>query len=395
MPRGRHRRPGRLGLARQAAAAFPPLVALIISGGIAFTPVANSTSTPEPPLPLSVDEASHLGWSVRPAGPAPRPQVATVQPRSDSPAPRVTPAPRVNPAPRVILARAPKRLAPAPEPTVAPELKPAVRLPRDVEAPGPYVSQVSCDPNAKPGVVAFAQAALSTYQSGRSGGIVRDCSLGGKSEHKEGRAWDWMLDAHDPDEAKTAVAFLGWLTASDGENARRAGVMYVIWDGRIWSPAKAKAGWRPYFGPNDHSDHIHVSFSWAGAMKRTSWWTGTVAADDYGPCVAVAGQLSAPYQGPNPAPCPPPTVRLPILPPGGPTPWSEYPATRLQYNSRGEAVRALQTTLGLKERDGWFGPVTRSAVKRFQAQHGLTVDGIVGPKTWARIEQIYGPTAKK
>lgn len=33
--------------------------------------------------------------------------------------------------------------------------------------------------------------------------------------------------------------------------------------------------------------------------------------------------------------------------------------------------------------DGDFGSATESAVKNFQANHGLTVDGIVGPKTWA------------
>ena len=33
--------------------------------------------------------------------------------------------------------------------------------------------------------------------------------------------------------------------------------------------------------------------------------------------------------------------------------------------------------------DGIFGPLTRSAVVKFQIDNGLVPDGIVGPRTWA------------
>lgn len=36
--------------------------------------------------------------------------------------------------------------------------------------------------------------------------------------------------------------------------------------------------------------------------------------------------------------------------------------------------------------DGIMGPVTRQEIKDYQAAHGLKVDGIPGPKTWASIE---------
>ena len=35
---------------------------------------------------------------------------------------------------------------------------------------------------------------------------------------------------------------------------------------------------------------------------------------------------------------------------------------------------------------GSFGPTTEAAVKEFQSDHGLTVDGIVGPRTWEELE---------
>ncbi len=38
--------------------------------------------------------------------------------------------------------------------------------------------------------------------------------------------------------------------------------------------------------------------------------------------------------------------------------------------------------------DGIFGAGTEAAVKRFQGDRGLTVDGVVGPRTWAEIDSL-------
>ena len=45
--------------------------------------------------------------------------------------------------------------------------------------------------------------------------------------------------------------------------------------------------------------------------------------------------------------------------------------------------------------DGEYGPITRRAVRRFQASHGLVVDGIVGPQTLAalRIRRSSGTSS--
>ena len=60
---------------------------------------------------------------------------------------------------------------------------------------------------------------------------------------------------------------------------------------------------------------------------------------------------------------------------------------QVQQGSTGQAVRAVQALLNGKfgyslSVDGIFGPDTNAAVKDYQSDHGLTSDGIVGPKTW-------------
>jgi peptidoglycan hydrolase-like protein with peptidoglycan-binding domain len=57
----------------------------------------------------------------------------------------------------------------------------------------------------------------------------------------------------------------------------------------------------------------------------------------------------------------------------------------LKLGSRGENVKILQRSLGLKD-DGMFGPRTEAAVKRWQSENGLLADGIVGPKTWSAMK---------
>lgn len=55
--------------------------------------------------------------------------------------------------------------------------------------------------------------------------------------------------------------------------------------------------------------------------------------------------------------------------------------TTLKLGSRGEEVKVLQQKLSITA-DGIFGKNTDAAVRCFQKEHGLTVDGIVGLHTW-------------
>ena len=67
----------------------------------------------------------------------------------------------------------------------------------------------------------------------------------------------------------------------------------------------------------------------------------------------------------------------------------------LKRGDRRVAVRGLQRRLldagygsGELEIDGRFGPQTEAAVKAFQEASGLDADGIVGPKTWAALDDL-------
>ena len=76
--------------------------------------------------------------------------------------------------------------------------------------------------------------------------------------------------------------------------------------------------------------------------------------------------------------------------------WSVIDAiirSTLRRGSTGEDVAYLQGRLngigfGPLAIDGIFGPATEEAVKKFQKYYGLTVDGIVGIQTWAKLETI-------
>jgi hypothetical protein len=144
-----------------------------------------------------------------------------------------------------------------------------------------YEPQTTCDPSAKVGAIALRNLLLKRYPVTKSLGISRECSAAGTSEHKEGRAFDWGALVTNPAQKAAVEDFYGRLFAKDDKGnqfalARRMGVMYLIWNHKIWSSYRADAGWRAYSGSNPHTDHMHISMSWAGARAQTSYWSGKV-----------------------------------------------------------------------------------------------------------------------
>jgi hypothetical protein len=144
------------------------------------------------------------------------------------------------------------------------------------------VSQSTCSPTPKPGTVAFRNMILKAFPSTHDLGITRGCSIGPPSEHKEGRAWDWANNAFSKTARSRVAEVLSWLFRTDQYGnryamARRLGIMYIIWNRRIFDVFNVAAGWQPYYGPSPHTNHVHFSFTWAGAEKKTSFWTHHVA----------------------------------------------------------------------------------------------------------------------
>lgn len=102
----------------------------------------------------------------------------------------------------------------------------------------------------------------------------------------------------------------------------------------------------------------------------------------------ILGGGSAPKESSTPAPAPKPAA--PSVTPSEPI---------LRVGSKGDAVRSLQTKLKAIINpnlviDGDFGNNTKNAVINFQKKYGLTPDGIYGPKSAAKMKEVYGSSNK-
>lgn len=258
-------------------------------------------------------------------------------------------------------------------------------LPDTLDAASGWQYSYSCDPNNKPGTVAFGELVSSHYDR-PTFYTSRACIAGDNSQHYDGRAVDWPMDVYNADDKAIGDAVAQWLTANDGEMARRFGVMSVIWNKRSWY-ITAPDRWFDYTGPSPHTDHLHISFSWDGAMKRTSWWTGSpVSTIDQGTCRVYSGQYAPRYTGRRTSDCP---TNLP-LPPDSP-----YPV--VLPNAVNSYVTIAQEYLGFtgSDVDGSFGPMTLTALLDYQRAYAAPVTGVLDNASWATMianEQPEDPT---
>src|SRR5205085_2143565 len=76
-----------------------------------------------------------------------------------------------------------------------------------VEDYASYDPQTTCTKKPRPGTVALGEWVVATY-GGAGGAVNRPCSGSDTSEHKDGRAIDWTLNAADPGDRARAKEFL-------------------------------------------------------------------------------------------------------------------------------------------------------------------------------------------
>jgi peptidoglycan hydrolase-like protein with peptidoglycan-binding domain len=282
-------------------------------------------------------------------------------------------------------------------------------LPATIEDLADYVPQTSCDSEPKPGVLRLGRLLSSTY-AGTGYVVTQPCGLDTiPDEHADGRALDWQVSARVATQKAQADVMLNWLFATDSAgrpfaNARRLGVMYIIWNNRIWGSYNALAGWRAYStcaahpeASSDtvcHRDRLHISLSWAGAMAHASFWSKTVAGPDFGPCRPSDLNWAPVYTGRNASGCPSyPEVIAPSGASALATALVRYSGATEQPGDSGPVVSTLQKALGVVA-DGDFGPFTSDALAAYQRKHALTQSGVPDAATWrALIADLVTPVA--
>jgi len=182
-----------------------------------------------------------------------------------------------------------------------------------------YEPQNTCDPSPKAGALRIDQIIKGTYGPTQYTWIPRGCDVGGTSEHKEGRAIDWMVSVRDPQQRANAEAFLNWLLGPDQTgrmygHALQLGVMYIGWHDRMWRGYGIDRGWQELkgcFGKSDskydnycHRNHIHISLTRLGATGLDP--TGApIPGDPLAPPAPEAPLVEVPTPERPPAPAQP------------------------------------------------------------------------------------------
>jgi hypothetical protein len=149
---------------------------------------------------------------------------------------------------------------------------------------------------------------------------------------------------HDPHSGFDSYAFAEMLREMQDPR-----IKYIISNRRICSSEQSPWEWRPYHGTNPHDHHVHISVK-----------SDKVYYDDTREWKLRDFRVSPVEMG---KPIPMKTIKL---------------------GSDGLEVERLQTALYLQV-DGDFGLQTKEAVQKFQRQHKIVDDGIVGPQTWGLI----------
>lgn len=138
-------------------------------------------------------------------------------------------------------------------------------------------------------------------------------------------------------------------------------IFYLIHDGMIDNSNDVTT---PYTGANKHTKHMHISVKWDQPDKYDNGRAWAI------PMLTIVPEGEKPPK-PGPVSTQRPTVRK-----GDNN--AHVAALQARLNRDYSAYSRLTV-------DGDFGPATDAVVREFQRRAGLVVDGVVGPKTWAKL----------
>ena len=286
-----------------------------------------------------------------------------------------------------------------------PSLRAPAGLLAKIEPLADYVEQVACQPGYRTGTLALGRMLVKTYPNTSFGGAY-DCGTdGNRSEHYDGRAIDWMNSVRNRVQAAQAASVIKFMLATDRwgnkfANARRMGIMYIIWNNKIWGAWDGK--WADYNNcaktPSPsldsacHRNHMHLSLSWNGAWGRTSFWSRHVfASTDYGPCRPRDLNWSGDYGRLNPNRCPYfPRVNAPAHSSPAMQSLVSFSGASTCPGMSGKPVAAVQQAFN-KPVTGRYDAATVGAMNRFKRAHRLPTNGIIDASTWRTLLAVFKP----
>jgi murein L,D-transpeptidase YcbB/YkuD len=151
---------------------------------------------------------------------------------------------------------------------------------------------------------------------------------------------------HDPRNGVDAGAIAEALKASGD-----ARIKYIIWNRRIWNPAKGP-NWRAYTRANPHDKHFHISVASGKALydDGRAWTWGKAAPKADAPAIVARPLLMQGITGHD----------------------AEV----------AEAKAALMKALAAEK---GFGPLLDGLTQGFQRHAGLGADGKIGAYTWDKL----------
>ena len=122
----------------------------------------------------------------------------------------------------------------------------------------------------------------------------------------------------------------------------------------------------------------------AGVIEYSTNYTITATQNGYGRLKSGAGWVRLSDEPEKPP------VQPPVKPPTNPKLDKWTAKTTLKQGTKGKHVEVVQAILmaggyDVREIDGDYGQVTVNAMKAYQREHGLTIDGWVGAQTWEKL----------